>query len=290
MMKKYLFLLCTCLLLLNTKAQKLDSLTLDTLHDAELKLMGLSEQMVTSRDEETRLTSAKYFIRTLVRTLHVKGSYFYPFDSLKSVSLLSSPDDLFRIITWNIATNDENFRYFGVIQLNPLKTKRIKDTTNLRPYYPLIDRSDSIKNPFYAEVDQEHWWGAMYYKIIRTTTQKGTFYTLLGWDGATSRSNKKLVDVLSFKNNKPVFGAPLFDIDAKEKLYRMIWEFTNSASITLRYEEKRKILVYENIVPPKPGNEGMYETYVPDGSYDYMIWKNGTWKKQKEMLKDFKME
>jgi hypothetical protein len=34
----------------------------------------------------------------------------------------------------------------------------------------------------------------------------------------------------------------------------------------------------------------MYETYVPDGSYDYMIWNGKAWEKQKGIVLDFKMD
>jgi hypothetical protein len=290
-MKNLLPLLLVLFLLPTAKGQTaVDSLTRDTLRDAELRLSGLGDNMIHSVDEETRITSAIHFIRLLGRTLRIPASYSYPFDSLKMISILHAPDDMFRIMTWNIATNDENFRYFGVIQMNPEKMKRIKDKTNLRPYYPLIDRSDSVAQPFSTTLDQDHWWGANYYKIIRTTSQKDIYYTLLGWDGATKKSNKKVVDVLTFKDNKPVFGAPVFDIKTKRILYRMIWEFSDKATMTLRYEDKKKVLIYENVVPPNVNQTGMFETYIPDGSYDYMIWKNGKWEKQPDMVKDFKME
>lgn len=272
------------------QAQKMDSLTLDTLRDAEIKLMGLGEIMVTSYDEEERITSGTNFIRTLVRALNVQYAYEYPFDSIrKNVSILKSPDDMFRIFTWNVASSDEHFRNFGVIQMNPKKIKKIKDTTNLRLYYPLIDRSDSIDDVYYAETPRTKWYGAVYYKIVKTTAQKGTYYTLLGWDGATAKTNRKIADVLFFRNNEPRFGTPVFDLKGKRPLYRMVWEFNNKATMTLRYEEKRQMLVYENIIPAKKGNEGMYETYVPDGTYDYMLWKGGRWEKQPDMVKDFKM-
>ena len=284
------FALLFLIIFSHAASAQLDSLTRDTLRDCELRLMGLGQSMIQSYDEETRLTSGRNFVKQLSRTLKIKGSWHYPFDSLKYVSILRSPDNLFRIMTWNIATNDENFRYFGVIQMNPDVIRRYKDTVNLRPFYPLIDRSDSVSDIFHAVLDADHWWGATYYKIIATSAQSGTYYTLLGWDGATSRSNKKIADVLTFKNNKPYFGAPIFDVKGKSILYRMIWEFSNRATMTLRYEEKRKMLVYENIVPSKPQNAGMYETYVPDGSYDYMVWKKGKWEKQPGMVRDFKME
>jgi hypothetical protein len=60
--------------------------------------------------------------------------------------------------------------------------------------------------------------------------------------------------------------------------------------MTLRYEEKRKLLIYENIIPPKPDNAGMYETYLPDGSYDFMTWNGKVWEKQKGIVTDFQMK
>ncbi|MFY7734629.1 MAG: hypothetical protein ACOVSR_14180 [Bacteroidia bacterium] len=287
------YLICTITIFFicaNVSAQKLDSLTLDTLRDAEIRLNGLAQNMVTSLDEMTRISSGKNFIRTLARTLKTNNSYFYSFDSLKNISIIKSPDNLFRIMTWNVASDDEHFRNFGVIQMNPTKIKREQKMFNMPSYFPLIDRSDSIDKVFYAETDADHWYGAIYYKILKTQTQKGTYYTLLGWDGATNKSNKKIMDVLFFKDNEPYFGAPIFDIKTKQPLYRMIWEFNNNATMTLRYEEKRKLLIYENIIPPKPDNVGMYETYVPDGSYDYMIWNGKVWEKQKGIVLDFKMD
>lgn len=287
------YIICILGLLFFTKsinAQKIDSLTLDTLKDAEIRLNGLAQHMVTSLDEMTRISSGRNFIKTLSRTLKVNNSYFYPFDSIKNVSIISSPDDYFRIITWNVASDDEHFRNFGVIQMNPTKIRREKKLFDMHDFFPLIDRSDSLTNLFYAETDANHWFGAIYYKIVKTQTQKGIFYTLLGWDGNTSKSNKKIADVLFFKNNEPVFGAPIFDIKTKQPLYRMVWEFNNNATMTLRYEEKRKLLIYENIIPPRADNIGMYETYVPDGSYDFMIWNGKTWEKQKGIVTDFKMK
>jgi|DEB19_MinimDraft_2_1074335.scaffolds.fasta_scaffold31171_1 hypothetical protein len=288
---KYIICIIGLVCLTNTtKAQKLDSLTRDTLMDAEIRLNGLAQKMVTSLDEMTRISSGKNFIRTLARTLKTNNSYFYNFDSLKNISIIVSPDDYFRIMTWNVASDDEHFRNFGVIQLNPNKIKREKKVYNMPDFFPLIDRSDSIENVFYAETDADHWFGAIYYKIIKTQTQKGNYYTLLGWDGATSKSNKKIADVLFFRDNEPFFGAPIFDIKTKKPLNRMIWEFNNYATMTLRYEDKRKLFIYENIIPPKPDNAGMYETYLPDGSYDFMTWNGKVWEKQKGIVTDFQMK
>jgi hypothetical protein len=289
-MKNIIFIIGLVCFTNTIKAQKIDSLTRDTLIDAEIRLSVLAQKMVTSLDEMTRISCGKNFIRTLSRTLKTNSSYFYKFDSLKNISIIYSPDEYFRIMTWNVASDDEHFRNFGVIQMNPNKIKREKKIYNMPDFFPLIDRSDSIENVFYAETDADHWFGAIYYKIIKTQTQKFTYYTLMGWDGATRKSNKKIADVLFFRDNEPYFGAPVFDIKTKKPLNRMIWEFNNNATMTLRYEEKRKLFIYENIIPPRPNNAGMYETYLPDGSYDFMTWNGKAWEKQKGIVTDFKME
>jgi hypothetical protein len=271
------------------KAQKIDSTNLSDLQDYELRLAGLGEQMVRSFDEETRVTCGKNFIMQFSRALRVEGSFYYPFDSLKNVMRLISPDGLFRIFTWNVATNDEKFRYFGVVQMNPEMLKKLnKDMPLYNSFYPLIDRSDSLASFLYTETSADRWYGATYYKIIKTTHSKRDYYTLLGWDGSGDKTNKKIADVMFFKEGKPRFGAPIFDLKRKTVFYRMVFEFNDKASMTLRYEEKRKYLIYENLVVDKPGNEYSFEHYFPDGSFDYMIWnKKGQWEKQPKQLEVF---
>ena len=51
--------------------------------------------------------------------------------------------------------------------------------------------------------------------------------------------------------------------------------------------KKKKILIFENIIPDKPENTGMFESYYPDGSFDYLIWKKGGWEKQPDVLDNF---
>jgi hypothetical protein len=57
--------------------------------------------------------------------------------------------------------------------------------------------------------------------------------------------------------------------------------------MTVRYLPKQKVIIYENIVPDKPANAGNFSTYLPDGTFDYLIWKKGIWEKQPGMFNDF---
>jgi hypothetical protein len=237
-------LLVLGLITFTAHAQQLDSLSRDTLNDLQVRMVGLGERMILSIDENERLTSGYHFLKHMNYALRVQGSYYYKFDSLKSVSIIYSPDNVFRIISWNLVLNDERFHYYGVIQYNPEYYKKIKDTTNLRPFYPLIDRSQKFTNVLDTTVDQNFWWGANYYKIIPVKTKKQTYYTLLGWNGHTALSNKKVVESLYFERNKPMFGAPIFDLHYKRPIKRMVFEFANNATMTLRYEEKKGYLIY----------------------------------------------
>ncbi len=298
-----IFLILGSLSILNVKAQKLstgsvnriDSLNLDTLNDLEIRLEALGKLMITSTDEQERLTSAYHFVKNFVKALRIENSYFYNFDTIKNISVLPSPDNVFRIITWNLALNNQSYRNYGVIQLNPDYLKTVKDTTNLRSYYPLIDRSDFIKNALDTTVSSEHWFGALYYKIIANTYKKQTYYTLIGWDGNTMMSNKKIVESLYFEKNEPRFGASIFDLKDKrfkQPLKRMIFEYNNNANMVLRHEPSKNILVQENVAPTRPQDFGHPETYVPDGSYDFYKFnkKTGHWEKQTDMLKEFDMQ
>ncbi len=258
--------------------------SLDSLKDFEIRLSGLGKEMILNYDEQTRLSSGKNFIIQLSRALKVTGSFNYPFDSLKHVNILNAPDQSFRVITWNIATDDEKFRYFGVIQMNPELANKIHGSYPFKNIYPLIDRSDSANNFLFTELDANHWFGATYYKIIQTKFKKQNYYTLLGWDGADKNSNKKIADVLFFKDGLPKFGAPIFDLKRKQVFYRMVFEYSNAASMGLKYNEKYKYLLFENLVPNKDANIGNPMFYFPDGSFDYCLWKDGKWVKQDKIL------
>jgi hypothetical protein len=290
LMKYVLILILGCSL--GVHAQTNDSLSRDTLNDLQIRMMGLGQHMILSESENERLTSGYHFIKHMNYALRVKGSYNFKFDSLKSISIIYSPDNVFRLITWNLVLNDGRFHYYGIIQYNPDYTKKLKDTSNLRPFYPLIDRSEKFTNVLDTTVDHNFWWGATYYKIIQVKSKKQTYYTLLGWNGHTAISNKKIIESLYFDQNKPMFGAPIFDLHYKKPIKRMVFEFSNQASMTLRYAEKKGYLIYESVIPTRPQDHGHPETYLPDGSYDYLIFnkKLGMWIKQEGILRDFNIE
>jgi hypothetical protein len=143
-----------------------------------------------------------------VRSLKTEGSFNYPFDSLTRISILYPADRSFRIFNWQLPLTSGTQRYFGTIQMNTKKGLQL---------FPLYDYSDRIKNPEDTVTNNEHWYGALYYKIMQVKSRGKNYYMLFGWDGNNMTSNKKVLEVLSFnKEHEVVFGG-IFFISAKNR-------------------------------------------------------------------------
>lgn len=233
-------------------------------YEDSLKVLG--KIIVNDSIEMDRQTANYQFIKTLVNALKVPNSYLYPFDSVKMAAILNSPDNRFRIITWQITFNDGSYRFYGTIQMN---------TGGRLLMYPLNDYSPDIKHPEDTICSTRTWYGAEYYRIIPVY---GThpYYVLLGWKGNNAKSTKKVIDVLSFKDDKPVLGLGIFDGNGKTR-DRVVFEYTRQASMLLRYISDQNLIVFDHLSPPDPKLKDHKETYGPDLSYDGYKLKNGRW-------------
>lgn len=253
-------------------AGALDSVTIQKLNAAEDTLVVLAYAVVNDSIEQERFAACKVLITTLVRALKTENSFRYPFNRMKSISILTPPDSSFRIFTWQLFVNDSTYRYYGAIQVN---TPQLK-------LYPLIDRSFEMDAmPLYDQFSPENWYGALYYNIRQFDTREGNKYLLFGYDAFNFFEKRKLVEVLSFdKTGKPVFGAGVFDRASPRpglREQRLILEYSAEASIRLNWDEQYKMILFDHLIPfPSPFGRGMTE--VPDGSYDGLKLEKGRWK------------
>jgi hypothetical protein len=236
------------------------------LHSFEDSLARLGKMLVNDTEETKRQTANYSFIKTLVNALKVPNSFLYPFDSVKAVSIVNSPDNRFRIITWPLTFDDGSYRFYGTIQIN---------TGGKLLMYPLNDASPDIKNPEDTVTDNHRWYGAEYYRIIPVYTPK-LYYVLLGWKGNNIKSTKKVIEVLSFNDDKPVLGMPIFDGNGKTRK-RIVFEYTRQASMLLRYIPTQNMIVFDHLSPPDPKMKNQKDAYGPDLSYDGYKVKNGRW-------------
>jgi hypothetical protein len=253
------------------------------LHEDTLGI--LSYAIVNDSIEQERFAACRQVITGLVRALKTENSFSYPFERLKSMSILYPPDSSFRVFTWQLFVNDSTYRYYGAIQ------KNTKELT----LFPLIDRSDEMDypKPTHEVLAADRWYGALYYNILQFDTKQGRKYLLLGYDAFEFFQKRKIVDVLGFnEEGKPEFGAPVFERekrDPKGPEMRFIIEYSSEATVKCNWDEVYGMILMEHLIPMgSPFGRGV--TYVPDGSYDGLKLEKGRWKYIAKVFNDFQTE
>jgi len=242
-----------------------------------LKVLG--KIILNGETEFIKYNANEKFLTLLESALISEKSFDYPFDSLITIARLTADDNRFRLFNWNLKKDDGTFEYFGIIQAWNKKNKKYI-------IYPLKDNSDIIKNPESQLLEPLNWYGAHYYKLIYTKYGGKKYYTLLGWDGNNTTSQKKIIDVITFNSNdKPIFGASVFKYNKKIQK-RIIFEYNATVSMSLKYEKqyllngkkKRAMIIFDRLAPLDPDLAGMYQYYYPETNiYDGLIFKNGKW-------------
>ena len=265
-MKRLLVFIPLILFLNQCFAQHTDeSGSLNRLSMYQDSLADLGKVMINNDNELERQNANTMFVKTLVAALKVPNSFLFPFDSVKTVSILNSPDNRFRIISWHIMNDDGSYRFYGAMQMN---------TGGALKLFPLVDYSPLLAHPEDSVTDNRKWYGAQYYKIIRVTGDK-SYYVMLGWKGYTANSTKKVIEVLSFKNDRPVFG---MDVFGTSKHKRIIFQYTRQASMLLKYVPEQDLIVFDHLSAPDDKSKKNPETFGPDLSYDGYKLINGRWK------------
>jgi hypothetical protein len=271
-MNKPKILVILFLLACNFSFAQISSSAKKELQKKEDSLKTFSLTIVQGRTAEERFNADSQFTRMLVRALKIKNSFYYPFDSLITISNLVPEDSSFRIFTWQMVVNDYVTRQHGAIQMRTadgsLKLFPLIDKSGIT-----VDKEDTIGNNF-------GWMGAVYYKLIEKNAFGKNYYTLLGYDENNINSNKKIIEILTFDNGEPVFGASCFSFQdnsvIKRSRARYIMEYKKNASPRLTYDPEQNMIVYEHLISESGEPQKKY-TYIPDGDYEGLVWKDGKW-------------
>lgn len=255
-------------------AQNFSNADLKTLQKKEDSLKSLSLKIIQGRTPEDRFLADSEFTKMFVRALKIKNSFHYDFDSLLTISKLSPADSAFKIFTWQMVINDNVIRQHGAIQMRTMDGSL--------KLFALIDKSDVTDNIADTVGNNFGWIGAVYYKLIETKASGKSFYTLLGYDENNIRSNKKLVEVLSFESGQPIFGGSYFPYvsnnPAERFGKRVVLEYKKSASPRLIFDADQNMIVYEHLVPEdERGDPKKRYTYIGDGDYEGLKWQDGKW-------------
>ncbi|MBL0183147.1 MAG: hypothetical protein IPP96_12955 [Chitinophagaceae bacterium] len=209
-MKKPVCLFLVSLVCQLSFAQGNSKANLNILEQKEDSLKQFARKIIQGINADNRFDADSIFTRVLVRALKTPHSFSYPFDSLETISRLYSPDSAFRIFTWQLVINDNVIRQHGAIQM--------KTYDGSLKLFPLIDKSDITINIADTIGNNYGWMGAIYYRIIQKKSSNQNYYTLLGYDENNIRSSRKIIEVLNFLNDEPVFGGRYFSYEEDSAL------------------------------------------------------------------------
>jgi hypothetical protein len=263
---KYFCLLFVFAFALCSKGQSVDSLA--TLISAIQK----------GENDNIRKSANDKFKSGLSQLLLSPNSSGENINLLKNVSVQESPDKKIKIFSWVLPSADgNNYTFFGFVQW-------FKDTS--ASLFELIDSTNTILKPESEKLRNDRWLGAIYYSIIPVKKSGKVYYTLLGWKAIDQKITQKIIDVLYIEGNKMKFGFPLFKTGSVYK-NRMIFNYDAQASMSLRYDDEYKGLVFDHISTDKKNTA---VPAGPDGTYDAFKLKKGKWILKKDVDVGIKMK
>jgi len=264
---KFFYLLALIFISLISTSQDKTQVLLKQYEDSLSLMMGKIYKDGSTLEIET---ANQNFLNTFQRTLKVKESFDYPFDSLKHLGKIKSEDKRLRVFTWNVPQADGTQKYFGYILYKEKKSGSFS-------VFELQDNRKLITDPINDILSPKKWMGALYYSIVEKKDKRNQYYILLGLDFNDLFSSKKIIEVLSFgKDTQPVFGARIFKV-GETALNRVVFEYSSRASMTLRYIPEASTIVFDHLSPSKPEYNQNYQFYGPDFTYDGFMFEKGTW-------------
>lgn len=248
---------------------------------AEDSLKELVKTMMTNQDVDARTSAADSFVEGFFETLEKPESFDYSFDSLRNVSQLYPQDSTFRIMTWQLYIDKDEYKYFGIIQHKGDSKKGLSPKVTL-----LEDYSGRMRRVEEKILSANNWYGALYYNIKSFKTKEGVKYALFGYDAYRFFEKRKLMEILSFdKEREPVFGAPVIEYVIKKKdtppqelVYnRFLLQYSSEASVSINFKDDEGIILFDHLIPMSSTFPDVPYVMVPDGSYEGFKFKKGMW-------------
>jgi len=239
--------------------------------DSQISKLVFAFVELKQNSSEVEIKSQAFYIDSLFSVvLSDENLFWYDYSALNDFcSVLESDDNQLRIISWNTYFNTTGeYFYFGYIQYYDKNKKKFS-------YFKLNDASAIITNPDIVELTANKWFGCIYYELITKKVKKNTYYTLLGWDGNNLLSTKKIVEVLNITSRGPRFGYD-FNLDGVSKK-RIIFEYSKQVTMSLKWNEKKKMIIWDHLSPSEPKYNNMFQYYGPDFSNDGLVFRKKKW-------------
>ena len=220
-----------------------------------------------------RVQANTALIPLIEAALNVPNSFNYAFTKVENIAIQKPLDGAFRVFTWQLFIDQAEYRYFGYVQLNRSKSV----------FFELTDDSRNLENAEKEVLTPEHWFGAIYYNVKEFKTKDGMKYLLFGYNANDQYEKIKVCDVLVLRGNKMSLGSPVFEIAdiqgvRKQKLHRLVLNYSADAVLRLNYDPEMNIVIHDHLEQIGTKDPNLPFTYVPDGTYEaFELQKEGMW-------------
>ena len=87
--------------------------------------------------------------------LSLPNAFNYPFSKIENISIQQPKDAAFRVFTWQLFIDENNYQYFGFLQLN-----RSKPTV-----FELNNNVADVSRPEKEILTTDRWFGCVYYNL-----------------------------------------------------------------------------------------------------------------------------
>lgn len=260
------------------------------------ELQTLFDKVYNAPTDNERYNANEMALQSMAQALEQEGSFHFKWDFGTKVSVLTSSDRQFRVITWPVVRDNGEYECFGFMQ-------SWNEKTGNYDVWPLVDKSDETPTPEEQVCFPESWYGCVYQELVETKADGRTSYLLIGWVGEDNLRQRKVMEPVVFRptSSKPQFGAPVFRKFKNQR--RMVLRYSSRAMVNLRYDEqycqvvenkkskkngrtmneqvvhneKFKMVIFDEIAPQMPGMEGLFQYYLPTGAEKAYIFVGGKW-------------
>lgn len=268
----------------------------DVMSAYQRNMQPLLERITSAPTDNERYNANEQFVQLFEEALNVDESFEWKWDFGKTVSVLTSSDRQFRIITWPVVRDNGEYECFGFVQSYNSKNEQYD-------VYVLHDKSDEMISVSEQTLDPDNWYGSVYQELIEAKHDGKLSYTLLGWTGVNAMVQRKVIEPITFRggSSRPQFGQALFR--REKNLRRVVLEYSSNVMVNLRYdqqtvrtfenkkvkkkgrtinvqvpkEEKMKMILFDEVAPMLPGMEGLPQYYAPTGTEKAYVFREGRW-------------
>ena len=237
-----------------------DSLDISLTND----LSFYSDVMVNASKADHRVRASQNFNQLFSRYIKKNNLFTSDLSYLEWISILQTEDNAFKLLSWQVEFDNDQFEYFGYL-IYPDGS-----------YHELKREPHSLDNLEGMQMSAEDWYGCLYYNIMKFGLDK---YIIFGYNKTGKWENMKIADVLSFEKGDPVFGYPAFE-DHDElgtQVYRLVLRYSSDAAVNLNFNPGLNMIAHDHLIHRMGRIPGQGPVYLPDGTYEGYELVDSVW-------------